>query len=64
MCTITKVAVDIYRRVTEPDTELETARAEVIANVANYVKAHPRARPHEIQQYVEGQIAVFKTKIK
>ena len=60
----TKVAVDLYRRVTEPDSELETARAEVIANVANYVKAHPRARPHEIQQYVEGQIAVFKTKIK
>ena len=59
-----KVAVDLYRRVTEPDTELETARAEVIANVANYVKTHPRARPHEIQQYVEGQIAVFKTKIK
>ena len=56
--------MDLYRRVTEPDTELETARADVIANVANYVKTHPRARPHEIQQYVEEQIAVFKTKIK
>ena len=55
--------MDLYRRVTKPDTELEDARAEVIANVANYVKAHPRARPNEIQQFVEGQIAVFKTKI-
>ena len=55
--------MDLYRRVTKPDTELEEARAEVIANVANYVKAHPRARPNEIQQFVEGQIALFKTKI-
>jgi len=62
--TTAKVAVDLYRRVTAPDTELEVARAEVIANVANYVKAHPRARPQEIQQFVEGQVAVFKTKIK
>ena len=31
----------------------------MIAKVANYVKAHPRARPHEIQQYVEEQIGKF-----
>ena len=43
--------------------EKARTRSEGIANVANYVKTHPRARPHEIQQYVEGQIAVFKTKI-
>ena len=38
-------------------------RGEGIANVANDVRTHPRARPHEIQQYVGGKIAVFKMKI-
>ncbi len=62
--TTAKVAVDLYRRVSAPDAGIEAARAEAILNVSKYVKAHPRARPSELQQVVEQEVEAFKNKIR
>jgi hypothetical protein len=59
-----QICVDVYRRISAPDTEIETARAVAIANIAKYVKEHPRARQAELQNVVEAEIEVFRNKIR
>ncbi len=55
--------MDVYKRLS-PDDAIDQARSEAIVNIANYVKAHPRARPSELQHKVEEELGVFKLKLQ
>ncbi len=43
---------------------MEKARQETLLSIAKFVKEHPRAKPNEIQQKVEEEIALFRIKIQ
>ena len=64
MLELFQVAVDVHKRLTSKDDQMEALRNETILNIAKYVKEHPRARPQEIQNKLESEIAAFKAKVQ
>lgn len=58
-----KVSKSVWNFVSKED-KIEQARNDCILNISAYIKNNPRARPQELQQKVQQEIELFKTKIQ
>ena len=58
-----QVCYGFYKKFSKED-EIEAARTETILRIAQYVKTHPHARPHELRAKVDDEINLFRVKLQ
>ena len=63
MLKLFQVCYGFYKKFSKED-EIEAARTETILRIAQYVKTHPHARPHELRAKVDDEINLFRVKLQ
>lgn len=58
-----QVCYGFYKKFSRED-EIEAARTETILRIAQYVKTHPHARPHELRAKLDDEINLFRVKLQ